>query len=593
MEPKPLTAADPRPPMRLGRRVAVLVWLLFLAPTLGELSAADRGVAEILDLRPEALGRFVELQDGWLEWLAASYQGDQIRAATAARSLLDTTRALGMQRLPDLSLGAAGRAMGFAREGRFDVARWCLEAAETFDPDRPEVAVAAARVAWLEGRYWTALRQSFEGLSRMFRENLLVDLWRANLGHWLLFIVLATGALYVAILMATRGVELFHDLLSFFRGFVPDLVALLLALILLIWPVLLPAGLLWLTLYWSILLWGYGTLSQKLVLVGLWVMLGVSPILINEQRQRVRVALAPTTLSMERLGSGRLQGGLFGDLAALRTALPHSAAVTHLLADLHCRLGEWRSASTLYEGLLEREPANGPALVNLGVCYLNLGDRARALDSFQKAAQSGDATPAARFNMSQVLSELYQFREAEHELGIAQRLAPESVRVWLRRAESERAVMLDGGLARSSQIRGQLTTAWRDREADARWSAMWPRVLSLPLALAFIIIAAGLHLVVRRRSRVGFQPVWPIAPRGTWRRVLLPGLAEAESDRPLLALVVLFVLVVPASLALVGDLGYRLPLIYAPGGGLGILALVGVGLLMVLRWLGHRRGGFG
>ena len=36
-------------------------------------------------------------------------------------------------------------------------------------------------------------------------------LWRADLGHWAIFVLLATGALYVAILMATKGIELFHD----------------------------------------------------------------------------------------------------------------------------------------------------------------------------------------------------------------------------------------------------------------------------------------------------------------------------------------------------------------------------------------------
>jgi tetratricopeptide (TPR) repeat protein len=568
---------------------AAAVMLALAAPVWCE---EDRPVSDALGLSSEALSRFLDLQEGWLEWLGAAYQGDRERADGIVQRLLDDARSLGLERLPDLSLGAAGRAVGFAREGEFQVAAWSLEAAEGFDPDRPEVAFAAARVAELEGKFPTAVAKHIEAYARLLKQPLLRFLGRANGIHWLLFVVVATGGLYVAVLMSTLGVDLFQDVSALISRYVPGILALVVTAFLLSWPLLLPAGLLWLVIYWSILMWSYGSMSQRLILIGLWVVVGAAPILISRQRQQIRVDLAPSALSVESLTEGQLRGSLFGDLATLRAFLPESPAVTHLLADLHCRLGEWSSAKSLYEELLRQEPANGAALLNVGVCYFRLGDATTALEQFQLALSSEESEAASRFNMSQVYSELYRFRDAERELNSARRLAPEAVGEWLRRAETERVVLLGGGLDRAAEIRDQLVALWGSREAGVGREASWPRVLSLPLALAFILIAVGLHVLVRR-GRSGSRAVaGRVAAAGTWRSLLLPGWAEAETGHPIQAFFSLFALIALISLPLASELGYRLPWIYARGSGAGVvLAAVGLVLFFVVRILRYRGGG--
>ena len=138
-------------PSRSRWRGAILVVVAFL--TAGSLTANDRPVSEILGLTPDALSRFVDLQDTWLEWLSAVAQGDGARVSELLNTLLADAEVLGLRRLPDLSLGAAGRAVAFAEDERFDAAAQCLAAAEKLDPGRSEVAFAGARVAQLEGDY--------------------------------------------------------------------------------------------------------------------------------------------------------------------------------------------------------------------------------------------------------------------------------------------------------------------------------------------------------------------------------------------------------------------------------------------------------
>jgi tetratricopeptide (TPR) repeat protein len=568
--------------------LAAATWFVAMA---GPVSASDRPVSEVLGLAPDALSRFVEIQDDWLEWLSAVAQGDPTRASASLDNLVDDAEILGLERLPDLSLGAAGRAIAFAEDDRFDTAAQCLLAAERLDPGRSEVAFAGARVAQMEGKWAAVVSRSMEGYARLFQNRLLRRLWRADLLHWLLFVVLASGAFYVALMMATTGVELFHDISAYVGRYVPNSVAVVITLVALAWPLLLPAGVFWLLVYWSILLWGYGQLSHKVILVILWVVLGAAPILINEQRQRIRVALAPTVLSIESLASGELRGSLFSDLASLRVALPDSAAVAHLVADLHIRLGEWDSARALYESLIEREPGSGSALLNLGVCHLEQGDQAQAMAHFQRAAETADGSAAARFNMSQVLSELYRFSEAERELRIAQQAAPQRVSEWLRQAANRRAIVLDGGLERTDEIREQLVASWRSEEVGSRWSGLWPRVLSLPMAIVFLVIAAGLHLVVRRTERAPFKPGDRLAPRGSWRSALLVGFAELEDERPIRGFVLILLLVVLLSLPRAAELGYRLPWIFGPGAGLAsAVAATGLSIFVLIRLVRYLRG---
>ena len=568
------------------RRRLPLLGILFVSfGFVVPLAAIEQSVADDLQLSVESRNAFARLQDQWLEWLAASYQADAERAEAALNALLADAERLDMGRLPDLSLGAAGRAVEFATQGDFEVAAWCLRAAERLDPNRPDVAFAAARVARLDGRIMEAARWTARAYSRLFRVPLYRSLWLSNLSLWTLVVLLASGAIFVGLLMATRGSELLHDLLGFIERFLPGSVAMLLTAGFLLWPVLLPAGLLWLVVYWSILLWSYGSVAERAVLVGLWVVLGVTPLLLNEQRQRVRIELAPATISMENLEEGRLKGTLLRDLTSLQAALPDSNAVTHLLADLYCRLGEWDLARGLYLDVLEEEPRNTTALNNTGVCFFHDGDHIQAVAYFQQATATDGPGAAAHFNLSQIYSDHYRFRQAGRELQIARRLDSASVGEWLTRAATEKVIVQSGGIGRSDEVRNELRSVWRSGESDSRWSALWPSTLPLPLALAFLAIATGLYWIVRRgRKNRPTGSSFDKNRSGRWIYMLLPGYAEAEAGQTLRAFLAVLLPVALLTIPLIGKLGYRQPILFAPD--TTMLLLLSVVLLAI--YLGAR-----
>ncbi len=169
---------------------------------------------------------------------------------------------MGLRRLPDLSLGAAARAVGAAAEGATGQVELALAAAERLDPGlaEPEFARAVAERARGE-RSLAALA----AVRHVVGSSLLTRLTLANLGLWLLATLLVAGVAFVVVQMATRGQLLVARLFGWLRPHMPAWAAYALTLVVLLWPLLLlPAGPMALVVYWAILLWGHGARFERL-----------------------------------------------------------------------------------------------------------------------------------------------------------------------------------------------------------------------------------------------------------------------------------------------------------------------------------------
>jgi tetratricopeptide (TPR) repeat protein len=563
--------------------------LSFPAPGFSQTLGDNR----IFDLSSPVLRTLGDLQEDWLNWLAAYYREDEEPASVALASLLEGARELGMSRLPQLSLGAAAAAARLADQGNFDKAWQGIEAARRLDPSLPDVEFAAAQVARLEGAYFGAVKYWLRGHSRLFRVPLQRSLWLSDLALWMLSAFLLTGVAFVVLEVATRGDRLLGDLVGFLERLLPQPVAYAGALVFLVWPILLPSGALWLAVYWSLLIWGYGSWSERTVLIGLWILLGGTPVLVNELRHRAGVALTPEIRMVESLGLRRLEGAVFSDLATLRTALPESTAVTHLQADINLALGQRETALDLYLDVLRAEPENSSALSDTGVCYFQRGDFDEAIDFFQRASQDESASAVAYFNLSQTYSELYRFEDAGRALSTAQEIDNESVGGWIEGSAEERVVSLAGGIARTGEIRAQFFEFWRSDQVGVDWGALWRGSLSLPLAVVFMLAAVATQFV-RRRSRGGSHSVarWWRGTPDFLRRVLLPGLAEAEGERWVWSFVALLGPVTMVTLPFLSHFSYAIPWGFGPGRATSwLVAGIGLFLYFLIRFLWQLRDG--
>jgi tetratricopeptide (TPR) repeat protein len=547
--------------------------------------------APAVQLTPPVQQALVRLQEEWLEWIGAFYQGREERAEGVVTRLLETARQAGMSRLPDLALAALVPAVEWAEKGDFARARLGLAAAARLDPGRPETAFAAARVAAEEGRFLTAAAWTAKAYARLARQPALRGVWLHDALVWLWTALVAAGVLCLALLMATRGRRLTGDLAALLGRHLPRPLALVAAVLLLVWPAALPGGPAWLALYWTVLLWAYLSASERAVVAALLLLAGAAPLLLGAQGRRVAVAVSPPMRGVEGVAAGRLYGALFNDLAALRAALPGNLAVRQLLADVHRRLGQWELARPLYREVLEREKENTAALLDLGAYYFYKGDFGGAIQHFQQATAADPESAAAYFNLSLAYAEAYLFKERERAYDQAWALDPDKVSEWGKNVE-QRVVVEDGGVARIPEIRRELVARAAVAGGAGAAGGRLPRAAALLLAVLVLGAAFGLRRV---RGAVDEDDTPPAAAAGRaarWRRALLPGLAAAEAGAGWRAYCALLVPVALLLLPLASRIGYSVPWGHDPGGAAPWIVMA-AGLMVYLgaRLRGELRGG--
>lgn len=529
------------------------------------------------------------IQEQWIQWLSAFEQGDEDRARGVVSDLRQATEQLGMEALPDLATAARAEGVEAARQGRFERARFALRAAEQLDPGRPENAFARATVERLDGRWPVAVVAALDGHLRRLRLARERRLWLYDLGIEGLYALLLAGGLFVALSMIVSGPRLYRDLASLLPSALPSWSLPLLVLVLLLWPLLLPAGVAWLTLYASMLLWSYGRRGERAVLVLLWLVAGLTPLAVAYLRERVAVATSPPVRVLDEVVAGRLYGAMFGDLGLLRSLLPDEPAVEHLLADVHRRVGDWERARVLYRQVLEQEPENAAALVDLGAYYFYKKDEGSARQRFQEAINVDPDNALAYFNLNQafLLSLLYD--EASEALEQAQRLAGPQMRRWMEDTEEGSLLSADGGLERAQEIRRRLDRALAVQGGER--IELLRQAWSLLVVLGFAVAAVLFHGVRRRWGEGGYAGLAPGVVDNRWVRLAVPGLDSLQDGNGTAAFTALLTTVV-LCLILLGDrLGFASPLDFVAGQGTAVVAVTGLVLFFAARgWWIWRRG---
>jgi tetratricopeptide (TPR) repeat protein len=568
---------------------AVLSTVLLVLAT-GVVSAQE---GASFPVRDDVRKKLNSIQESWIEWLTSVQEGDAERATRQVERLVAIADNLGLPRLPELSIAAAARAERFARGNDFEGAEMSLAAAELLDPNRAETAFARATVRRQRGQRLGAMISTIRGYWRTLFDPLYRYVFLADVLLWCLAIVTLLVAGMVAVQWSTRGVLLLWDLVRFFERSVPSIIAYTLTIILMLWPVLLPAGLLWLALYWSVLAWGYGRRWEKLTVITAWVILGLAPLLVSEQIRRMKLDTTARVRAMQSAAQGSLVGALFHDLEPLSEQLPNSVALRHFLADLHLSIHQWELARNLYREVLEVEPGNAAAASDLGTCYFYEGNLEQAVRLLQQATSLDPTLAEAYFNLSRSLSEEYRFDESEEALRRASAIDTTRVSEWIRMGDRSEIVMAAGGFNRQAEIRGELARRWREQDPNSDLFALWRRTMSLPLALVFVFPAILLYFISSKggnRSR-RVERAWLTEPFETIRRVLLPGFSEAEEERWRSALVALSIPLGLVALPFWARVTYGVPwALVPPSAGFGFLPIVGLLVFLLIRSLRIRRG---
>jgi len=555
-----------------------------LAPTVAQ---AEKG----LELTSSTRQTLRYLQELWDRWTSALYQNEQEEAQAAVEEMMRITAELGMNGLTDFSLGAAVRAVEAAHQGQFERAEWALEAARQLDPLRPETAFARATVERLQGNYLGAAGSLLEGwiktLSLRFERRLILH----NTMLWGLYTLLIAAALFTALLLATRSAALIRDLSRFAPGEPGSPTALAVVVVALVWPILLPSGLLWLALWWSVLVWAYSSTRQRATLVVLWLLLGALPLGLALEHQHAQLASSPPTRFLDRLATRHLYGTFFSDLEVLRDLFPRDdPAVIELVADLHQQLNQWENAQEYYRELLENDEQDLDAMINLGVFYHQKSDHPAAVSYFRMAISADPTSALAHYDLSQAYSQSYRFDESHEYLARAKELDSAQVDRWIASSQGSETVFVStGGRERMKELADRLEARL---SAGERPFADAERFYGFGVALAVLLLALAFERFVLGRDDSGVLPPAHGIGERHWSRALVPGLGAAREGQGTRALFALFLPVALVTLPMIGRVGYSVPFGYSAGYGfLSALSLLALALFFGLRLLGARPAG--
>ncbi len=579
-----------------GLLLAALVLPLAAAPAPAQTSVVETGI----ELTAPVIQQLRRLHDSWQTWTRAYYQSERDNAAAAAEQLRSIAGQLGLERLPDLALATATFAVISAREGDFERAAWVLETSRRLDDRRPEVDFATAMVKRLQGDWIGAVVSGFKGMALLLQLPLERSIWLQSAALRLFLVLILAGGLFVALELGLRYPALYGDLRALVPPSVPRQLVEVLVIVALIWPLALPSGILWLALYRAVLLWGYGSTSEKLVFIFLWLLLGVSPLVLSFQQRSMQLALIPPSRALDNLAAGRLYGALFSDLGVLRALNSDSPAVLEMAADLHRLFGQWEYARPLYNMLVhELGQAGGQTtapLNNIGLFHLRNKDNGTAVGYFQRATEADPESVEALYNLSQAYSQMFEFGRSNAALERANMLDRLRVESWknLDAAPETLGVAIDGGLRRVDEIRAELRAAARAGDGSVTLLDLWRRHLSLTIVAVAVALAVTLRMARRQLgspSELAGPATFPEAAENRWLRALVPGLASLASGRGGRAFVGIAIPAGLLTLLAADSFGYRPPLGFDPGPLPSLAGLAALVLWLAVRLLPEFTGG--
>jgi tetratricopeptide (TPR) repeat protein len=132
---------------------------------------------------------------------------------------------------------------------------------------------------------------------------------------------------------------------------------------------------------------------------------------------------------------GTLAGGDPGESRPAAGSEPPGGEDSLASARAASDAGRYAEARELYRGVLEREPGNLSARVDLGVAELALGDEAAARASFGAALAGPSPHPAAAYNLALLAEQGGDRPEAARYYALYLKLAPDGPRAADARAK--------------------------------------------------------------------------------------------------------------------------------------------------------------
>lgn len=378
----------------------------------------------------------------WRRYLLAVSSGD----TDVASRMLEEIRRLRVERnafhLHDIGMCFVYQGFAHLEGGNLEEARKNFDIARELAPELPTAYWGLARLSERQGilSYPSSIVYRIQAQLRGLRSERDGPFASWNL-LFLLFSTFAASFFIFALVMVYRyGTLVYHDLEERLGGSWGRRALVALTLSILLFPLMLTAGLGWLAPLWLAVTFGYQSTRERAVsILGLLLLLAAAPL---AELYAGWAKAASNPLYQASLSS--LTGSFDpADVALLRQAAkdhPADHDLQFLLATQYKNLGDYELAASQYRKILDAYPDDLDARMNLGNIYFAQLDWEGALVQYNQVLGE-DATKAkAYYNKSLAHAENFQFAEREEARLRAESLDAAGVDAHERRTGDYRVV---------------------------------------------------------------------------------------------------------------------------------------------------------
>ncbi|HEY5611846.1 MAG TPA: tetratricopeptide repeat protein, partial [Thermoanaerobaculia bacterium] len=431
-------------------------------------------------------------RDIWPQATAAVDSGDFATADKKLEELLEIGKLLGIRRFPLSAESAAALARQANKEGNPEIAAWSIKAGETLDPLSPNVAFQAADLA-SEQAQWAAVPQKLiGGFGNSMTDYQASILARADL-IMVLSVALAASAIGIGLILFTRYARsAAHDFREWIGTWFRAGVTTVVAFALLFLPIFLWLGPIWIVLYWFVLVFGYATIREKVLVVLMLLVLGAVPVVLDWNSARVAGIASPVMRAAVSSSEKKYHPEALLRLRDLSTALPDEPKIHLLLGNLEFQQGNESQALVHYNKAKELDSELAGAYVNIGNYQFLNGEFQAAINEYQKASEFDKTLAIAPYNHSVTYGELYKYQEQGEKLEEAKERDRSKIEKILANPPAQKIIMYELSLGDAWALSRKIAKAGAARDRFGNYATFDPissvqNSLTLGSALALIL----------------------------------------------------------------------------------------------------------
>jgi len=420
-------------------------------PAPGEEKKPQLGTREVVAVKVKS---YQDIESLWAHFADLIERKQWDLAVEALQRIKDSKNELEIDILPEISVSLTYVGFTLMKKGMLEHAYQCFLYAKDFDPTNLDAYIGIARYFIKKGLLYSVKSVAFLMLSVKGRTATVfsgIQLVRDSAGV-LFTMSFFVSIVFAAVLFLKYRALFFHDLQEKYQNSFDEKKIYLIGIAVLLAPLFLFIGWVWLFVFWMILFWEYGVKIEKFV-IAVILILFLLWIPLNKFFDELQKACIDPEI--RAFHAGLYEKYSPNTIRSLQTQFGEESKNTRpmlMLAGIWKKAGQMDKAIELYTIVLKNDERNVDALNNLGNTYYLLDMQDKAVKNYEQALYFNQDNPTLLYNYSLAVRSQFNFAKAEELMKKAMGVNQNLILSYETRASNKKTVV-DFALSQTDLIK--------------------------------------------------------------------------------------------------------------------------------------------